>query len=308
MTKILIVGTGAIGSLYGGKLAQAGADVSVVCRSDYEVVKKHGIEVKSHWGNFHFMPKKVLRDVRDYDEKADFILVATKVLPEISVPDLIAPALASQTSIILLQNGIHIEKPIAEKFPNQHLISVIAFVCVSKISAGIVNHQDLGRLLVGDFPRGVSAKTAQLIALWKKSGVPCESSENILLERWKKLVWNAAFNPMSVILGGLDTKQILQDLQNRKIVENVMNEVCILAEADGCKLPLDIVKKNIEMTEKMTPYKTSMLLDFEAKRKMEIEAILGNALQFAENKKIAVPFLANLFKQLSELQSRNNNF
>jgi 2-dehydropantoate 2-reductase len=299
--KVLIVGTGAIGSLYGAKLAQAGAEVSVVCRSDFDVVKKQGIAIKSHWGDFHFTPKKVLRDVRDYDEKADFILVATKVLPEISVVDLISPALASQTSIILLQNGIHIEKPIATAFPNQHLISIIAFVCVGKTQAGIVKHQDLGRLIIGDFPSGISDKTAQLISLWQKVGAPCEGSKNILLERWKKLVWNAPFNPISVAFGGINTAQILENSETKKLVENVMQEICILAEADGCKLPVDIIEKNIAMTQKMKPYKTSMLLDFEAKRKMEIDAILGNAISFADSKNIATPCLKMLYEKIVSL-------
>jgi len=298
MTKVLVIGTGAIGGFYGGKLAQAGAEVSVVCRSDFDVVKSRGIEVKSCLGDFHFTPKKTLRDVDDYDEKADLILVATKVLPEISVVDLIKPALAAQTSIILLQNGIHIEKPIATAFSNHHLISGLAFVCVGKIAPGIIDHQDYGRLIIGDFPNGVSAKTAELILLWKKSGISCEASENILLERWRKLVWNAPFNPISVLFGGLNTKQILENSESRRLVENVMKEVCILAEIDGCKLPADIIEKNIELTEKMKPYETSMLLDFKAKRKMEVEAILGNAIRFAESKNVAVPYLSGLYNEL----------
>lgn len=298
MKKILVIGAGAIGSFYGGKLAQAGAEVSTISRSDFDVVKKNGIEVKSCLGDFHFSPQKVLRDVRDYDEKPDFILVATKVLPEISVPDLIRPVLASHSSIILLQNGIHIENEIVKSFPNHHLISALAFVCVSKIAAGKIFHQDYGRLIVGDFPRGISAKTLELVEMWKKSGVPIEASENIQTERWKKLVWNAAFNPISVLFGGLDTKKILENEEAKNLVENVMREVCILAEIDGCKLPENIVEKNIEMTQKMTPYKTSMLLDFEAKRKMEVEAILGNAVRFAEIKNIAVPHMTRVYSLL----------
>jgi 2-dehydropantoate 2-reductase len=298
MKKFLIIGAGAIGSFYGGKLAQAGAEVSTISRSDFDVVKKNGIEVKSCLGDFHFSPQKVLRDVGDYDEKPDFILVATKVLPEISVPDLIRPALAPYTSIILLQNGIHIENEIAKSFPQHHLISALAFVCVSKIAAGKIHHQDYGRLIVGDFPRGISAKSLELVELWRKSGLPVESSENIQTERWKKLVWNAAFNPISVLFGGLDTKEILENEEAKNLVENVMREVCILAEIDGCKLPENIVEKNIEMTQKMMPYKTSMLLDFEAKRRMEVEAILGNAVRFAKIKNIAVPHLAKVYALL----------
>ncbi len=299
MTKILIIGTGAIGGLYGAKLAQAGAEVSVLCRSDYETVKKNGISIHSHWGNFHFTPKKVLRDLRDYQDQADFILVSTKVLPEISVPDLVTPVLAPNSSIVLLQNGLNIEKPVAAAFTDYHLISAIAFVCVQKNKAGIVDHQDYGRLIIGDFGGGVSEKTAHLIDLWRKAGVPCEPSENIQMERWKKLVWNASFNPISVLSGGADTGKILNILAAKNLVQNVMQEICTLAEADGCKLPEDVIAKNIEATEKMKPYKTSMLLDFEAGRKMEVEAILGNAIAFARDRAISVPHLSSLYGLLA---------
>lgn len=299
MTKILVIGAGAIGSLYGGKLAQAGAQVSVVARSDFEKVKKSGIEVKSCFGDFHFTPHEVLRDVKDFRGNADYILVSTKVLPEIDVATLIKPALGAETSIILLQNGIHIEKEIATKFPNHNLISALAFVCVGKIAPGVIHHQDYGRLIIGDFPQGISNKTTKLAEFFKKVNVPVEVSENIQVERWKKLVWNAPFNPISVLAGGINTNQILVNEAARKLVKNVMKEVCILAEIDGCKLPENIIEKNIEMTEKMTPYKTSMLLDFEAKRKMEVEAILGNAIRFAEEKKVEVPYLTSLYGLLT---------
>ena len=299
MTKILVIGTGAIGGLYGGKLSQAGAEVSVICRSDYDLVKKNGLEIKTTWGDFNFKPKKVLKNSAEYQEKADFILVATKVLPEIPLVDLIRPALHPKTSIILLQNGIHIENPIAKAFPHHHLISALAFVCVGKIAPAKIHHQDYGRLVIGDFANGIPEKTSALSALWNKSGVPCEVSENIKIDRWKKLIWNAPFNPISVLGGGIDTKKILQNKRTENLVRNIMKEVCILAEADGCSLPSEIIENNIEATKKMTPYKTSMLLDFEAKRKMEIDAILGNAVHFAESKNIATPYLSSLCGLLS---------
>lgn len=299
MTKILVIGAGAIGGFYGAKLSQVGAEVSIFCRSDFEVVKKSGIAIKSCFGDFHFTPKKTLRDLRDYEDEADFILVATKVLPEVSVTDLIMPVLAKNSSIILLQNGIHIEKNVANVFPNHHLISGIAFACVSREGSGIINHQDYGRLIIGDFPKGVSQKTIEIAEMWRKSGVPCEVSENIQMERWKKLVWNAAFNPISVLTHGATTDKILSSKATKNLVENVMQEVCILAEIDGFKLPKDVIEKNLEATLKMKPYKTSMLLDFEAKRKMEIEAILGNAINFAKRKSVATPYLSSLYGLLT---------
>lgn len=303
--NILIIGAGAIGGFYGAKLAQAGAEVSVVCRSDYEEVKQNGFHIQSCWDDksFHFKPKAVLRDVRDYTKDADFILVATKVLQNIDTINLIKPALRAGTSIILMQNGIHIEHGIAHAFPNHHIISILAFVCVSRKAAGSIRHQDYGRLVVGDFPRGVSDKTQHLVTLFQASGVPCEATADVQTQRWQKLVWNAPFNPISVVSGGLNTSEILADAKTRQWVKNVMLEVCLLAKLDGCALPHDIAEKNIEATLNMAPYKTSMLLDFEAGRPMEIEAILGNAVRFAAQKHANTPYLLELYGALQKIAS-----
>jgi 2-dehydropantoate 2-reductase len=264
MTKILVIGAGAIGAFYGGKLSQAGAEVSVLCRSNYEQVKKSGIFIESCWGNFNFAPKEVLSDLSDYCQKPDFdfILIATKVLPEILNTKLVAKILSQSTSIVLLQNGIHIEKRWQEDFPNHHLISILAFVCVAKNSPTTIKHQDYGRLIVGDFPNDISPKTLSLIELFQKSGVPVEASKNIQAQRWKKLVWNAAFNPISVISGGFNTEQILENFETSNLAHQIMQEICVLAKLDGCELPEDIIEKTIELTKKMKPYKTSMLLYF----------------------------------------------
>ena len=69
--RILIVGTGAIGGFYGGKLAQAGASVSTLCRSDYDLVKSKGIIVTSTLGDFHFTPEKVIRNLGEYGPPHD---------------------------------------------------------------------------------------------------------------------------------------------------------------------------------------------------------------------------------------------
>ncbi len=302
--KILVIGTGAIGSFYGAKLAKAGADVSVVARSDFEKVQKDGILIKSYEGDFAFKPSRVIRNAEEYQDRADFIIIATKVLPSINVAEIVKPVLdfgnnKNDVSLVLIQNGIHIEEPIIKAFPNQHLISALAFICVGKISAGVINHQSFGKIVIGDYPQDSCAKTKILCDLFNQSQTPCFLSENIKLERWKKLVWNIGFNPTSVLTGGLDTAKMLTDSKIKTLIEDIMYEVKMLAQADGCSLPEDIIQKNIDDTLIMPPYKTSMLLDFEAGREMEVEAILGNALRFAELKNIDVPCIRTFYGLLS---------
>ena len=104
--RILVVGTGAIGGFYGGKLAQAGASVTTLCRSDYEIVKARGISVSSTLGDFHFTPDKVIRDITEYTPPPDYLLVGLKVLPETNTAEIIKNAVGRETAIVLLQNGV----------------------------------------------------------------------------------------------------------------------------------------------------------------------------------------------------------
>ncbi len=302
--KVLVVGTGAVGGFYGAKLAQAGARVSVVCRSDYEVVKAHGIQVTSVWGDFHFDPVHVVRRVEDYPDDADYILVGLKVLPEIDPVGMIRSAVTPKTSIFLLQNGIDIEPPLVQAFPRNDVISGLAFICVTRTEPGCLHHQDFGRIVIGLFPSGSSDTVRRLGELFHAAGVPCQVTPEVVSARWQKLVWNAPFNPISVLGGGVDTETILTCTPSAQLVREVMAEVCFLAKADGHELAVDIIERNIADTLRMKPYKTSMLVDYEAGRPMEIEAILGNAVRLAGRLGISVAHLESLYGLLTLIQQR----
>ena len=295
MTKILVIGAGAIGSFYSAKLAQVGAEITLWCRSDYDFIKKNGIKIESYEGDFQFIPHKILENLDEIDDEFDYILIATKALPSINIPALIKNILKAKTKIILIQNGIHIEKNIAENFPNNELISAIAFIGVSRKSAGVICHQEYGKIIIGTYGEKASDAVHFLENLWKKSGIEVVVTDEILLERWKKLVWNGAFNPLSVVLRGKNTAEILNSDLALNLVKNIMNEICNLAKIDNCELPADVIEKNIVATKKMKPYKTSMLLDFEAGREMEVEAILGNAIKFAQSKSMSTPYLSTIY-------------
>jgi 2-dehydropantoate 2-reductase len=293
--RILVVGTGAIGGFYGGKLAQAGARVATLCRSDYQAVKSEGIRVTSTYGNFHFVPEKVIRDVKEYGPPPDYVLVGLKVLHEINTAEIIKEVVGPDTAIVLLQNGVEIEEPVARAFPNNQIISGLAFICVTRTNPGHIDHVDFGRLVIGRFPAGKSDKTDLLAGLFNASGVPCTVSENVVTDRWRKLVWNAPFNPISVLAGGADTKTMVDNPESLELARQVMNEVCKVAEAVGHPLPAGVVEENIEGTRRMSPYKSSMLVDFEAGRPMEVEAILGNGIRAAKRHKVAVPHMESLY-------------
>ncbi|MCP5005359.1 MAG: 2-dehydropantoate 2-reductase [Planctomycetes bacterium] len=306
--NILLVGTGAVGSLYGGKLAQTGVGVYALSRSDYHVTREKGISVASIWGDFHFSPDQVVRHANKLDHSVDVVLVALKVLPEIDIFKIIGPAVSPQTAVVLIQNGVEIEQAVAEAFPENELISGLAFVCVSRLAPGAIQHSDYGLLVLGTYPSGLSEKTAELVSLFQSAGVPCKASENIARERWKKLVWNAPFSPISVLGGGLNTREILEQEESANLVCKVMEEVCSIADSLGHPIPASTSRKYLEDTLRMKPYKTSMYLDFEAGRPMEVEGILGNTVHIARRQGIKVPHLETLYALLKQVdQKRNQN-
>ncbi|WP_130470721.1 ketopantoate reductase family protein [Candidatus Magnetaquicoccus inordinatus] len=297
---ILVVGSGAVGGYYGAQLAKAGAIVSTVQRSDYALVQEQGIHIDGLEGQSHFRPAAVLRQVEPLEPAPDYIVVALKVLAEIDTAAIIAPAVAQKSVILLLQNGIECEQSIAEAFAQNEILSGLAFVCLSRTAPGRISHTCYGHLAIGRYPHGASAAAQQLAQLFTSVGTACTVSEQIGKERWKKLVWNAAFNPLSV-LGRATTQEILENPATADLAARVMHEVCQIADAAGYPLPDDVVERNLAATRKMKPYKTSMLLDYLAGRPMEVEAILGNALRAAQRCSVEVPHLRALYGALSLL-------
>lgn len=246
-SKVLVVGAGAIGAFYGSLLAKAGAEVSVVCRSDYSFVKKNGFTIQSaRLGRYPFMPQHILKDPADYVGPADYVLLCTKMLPSVERAALLRPAVAPQTSIVFIQNGVDVEQEMQDAFPDNEVVSGLAFICCNRLGPGLIEHLAYGRLALGNLPGSVSIKTEDLCRMFREAGIECVATESIIAERWLKCVWNAPFNPLSVLAGGLSTAEILG--KQEPFVRRIMWDICRIAAALGHPLPVDTVDQNIEKT------------------------------------------------------------
>jgi 2-dehydropantoate 2-reductase len=281
--QILVIGAGAVGALFGSALARQGVEVSVVCRSDYDAVKRDGYDIKSPLlGDHRFRPRHVYRE-------------ASKVHSSIDRVALLRPVVGPQTVILLIQNGVDIEQEIAAAFPSNELLSSLAFVAVGRGKPGEVNHQSLGSLLLGKYPLGITAAAQNLATLFEASGVGCKLTEDVVGARWQKAVWNATFNPISIMGGVLDTAQILHSPASEAFIRQAMQEVCDVAAATGHALSPKLIDNMIAGTRAMPAYKTSMALDYENHRPMEIEAILGATVRAGKRAGVAMPALESIY-------------
>ncbi|MCH9698143.1 MAG: 2-dehydropantoate 2-reductase [Gammaproteobacteria bacterium] len=299
---ILIAGAGAIGCYYGSLLANAGQSVSLLVRSGYDHIKQHGVEIDSIHGEWNFKPAHVIQHAAELPLTADYVLVTTKVTEQVDRAGLIRDAISPDTTIVLIQNGIDIEQEVAHAFPDNHLISGLAFICATRCQPGFVKHTAYGRLVIGDYPNGIREKTRRFAELFKNSGIDCNITDDVVTARWQKTVWNAPFNPVSVLSDGLDTQSVLQTRED--YLRAIMTEVTEIAAALNHPLRDDIVDINIESTRSMPPYKTSMLLDYERGQCMETEAILGNAVRAAHGAGIEAPYLTSLYSLMKLKETR----
>jgi 2-dehydropantoate 2-reductase len=294
--NVLIVGAGAVGALFGSALARQGARVAVVCRSDYDVVSREGYDIRSPvFGDHCFRPDFVYREVAECREPPDYLLLTSKVLESVDRAALIRPAVGRRTAIVLIQNGVDIEAPIAAAFPENELLSSLAFVAVGRSAPGRVNHLSLGSLILGRYPSGVTPAAQSLAAAFEAGKVPCKLTENVVGARWQKAVWNAVFNPISILGGVLDTEAMLRTEAEVAFVRRAMQEVCDVAQAAGHPQSSTLIEQMLATTRAMPAYKTSMALDYENGRPMEIEAILGNTVRAGRKLGVKTPNLDAIY-------------
>lgn len=297
--RVLTVGTGAVGAIYSWRLSKS-CNVTAVCRSNYDIVKEQGFTIESaKFGNENFKPHHVARTVSECvtSEPYDFILITLKALPEVyNVAEIIAPAVSENTTIVLIQNGLGVEEPITEKFPNNPIVSIVAYIGTSQTEPGKISMVGRESLVVGKY---LSAKVdsdkqrEHFIELLKKGDVDVQIVDDVERVRWQKLFWNAAFSPVCA-LTGMNTTEVLANEEAMKAVKNVMGEVIDAAIANGYDFDHDEqMHAMIARTEATAKnYKPSMQLDKERGSPMEIEVILGTPLRRAEAKGLKTPHLS----------------
>lgn len=300
--KYAIIGTGAVGGYYGGRLAHAGNEVHFLLHSDYDHVREHGLQVDSCDGSFHLDNPNIYRSTTDMPQ-VDVVIVALKTTRNHVLKELLPPLLHPETLVLLIQNGIGPEPKLQQQFPGLYLAAGLAFICSAKTEPGRVNHQCYGSINIGNYSCKNQQIIDQLILDFTEAGIKAASIE-YHEARWKKAVWNMPFNGMTVVMNA-QTDQLLANPATMQLIRRQMMEVIGAAQALGVKgLDESFADRMIEMTLSMTPYSPSMKLDYDFHRPMEIDYLYSNAIAEAHRVGYAMPCLEMLEAQLRFLQEK----
>ena len=302
--RIAVVGAGAIGGYYGAKLGYFGREVHFLMRGDLRQVRRLGIRVRGTKENFRLAKVNCSNSTEEIGP-CDLVLIALKTTANQELLTLIPPLLKKETMLLTLQNGLGNEEFLARHFGAERVLGALCFVCLIRSAPGLIEEYGHGRIVLGEYGRYPLPRTHDIAWEFKRCGVVCSVAENLAREHWRKLIWNIPFNGLSVVAGGVDTEFLLANDELRAEVLVLMDEVIEAANLCGYALPTAEALEQIKRTEKMGAYKPSTLIDFEAGKPLELEAIWGEPLRRARAAGAAMPHLTALYEKLKTLDRAN---
>lgn len=296
------------------------------------------MQLKTHtFGDYLFQPAAVYPSVTAAkDDSArqqwDFIIVTTKALPDRGDDAaLIDPLVGPASVIVLIQNGVGVEEPYRQRYPDTPIISGVTLVSAEQISPGTVRQNRWTRMHLGPYTNSASSlaqpeasasspaavdlgrkgteATAQLTGyLTRLGGIrDIDALDEIALQtvRWHKLTINAAMNPSAILSGERGNADMVTDPELRRHLAGVMQEIWDAApKILGRPFPEKYAKPEtiLKSTEKNIGSKPSMLLDWQGGRPLEIEVILGNPVRIARAKGVELPRMQSLYALLRSAQ------
>lgn len=272
---ILVVGAGAVGSYFGGRLLQAGCQVTFFAKGErLQQLESTGLLIKSVDGDID-LPTVPATNV--LHAPVDIILLCGKTYAMPTMLDDIQPAVGDDTLIVSLQNGYGNENLIAERYGMQQTVGGVAFVRATRHSNGTVVHAGEGRLTLGWWsppttPNQQQHQWDKLQQALASTKLEWRISDNIRQDIWQKLLWNCAFNPTCALLE-ITVDELLASTTGKHLVKKIMLEVISLAADDGVTLDANLVDKLITASKTMQGFKPSMLEDKLHNRPIELEAI-----------------------------------
>jgi 2-dehydropantoate 2-reductase len=297
--KIGVVGSGAVGGYFGSFLSKAGHEVTFIARGrNLEAMKRNGgMSVESIEGNF--TATGIITDSYDALIDSDLVLFCVKATATKEVATQLVPIIKKDAYILTLQNGVDNEEILGEIFGNERILSAATYIQAHMKEPGVVKQiENPTKLVIGALTsEGNLPIVNEVSELMNSAGIISHVSSNILKVKWKKLLWNVTFNPLSALIEG-KVGEILDDDGLRITAERVCGEAISVARKAGIPLEDALARQLIEQSEPARHHETSMLQDKRNGKPMEIESICGYIVRKGKDLGVETPVLETIYSLL----------
>ncbi|KQW87027.1 2-dehydropantoate 2-reductase [Massilia sp. Root418] len=319
--KIAIVGAGAIGGLVGARLALAGEQVTFLVRgANLLAIRNKGIKLIEHDGTEQVATNVAATD--DYAEAGpqDVVVLALKAHQVAAVADQLPLLFGPDTTVVTMQNGIpywyfhqhggplegrtvHSVDPdgtLAARIPPSRVIGCVVYPASELVAPGVVRHVEGERFPLGELDGSTTPRVQAISECFTRAGFKAPVLDNIRSEIWLKLWGNLTFNPISALCHAT-LEGICQYPVARSLAADMMKEAEAVANKLGVTFRVTLDKR-IAGAEKVGRHKTSMLMDVEAGRGPEIDALVGSVVELGRFTDTATPHIDAVYALVKLLE------
>ncbi|MBP2228421.1 2-dehydropantoate 2-reductase [Azospirillum agricola] len=310
--KVAIVGAGAVGGLLIarlGAIGAPGAEVTLVARPNAAAaIRRDGLTMVTPLNRVARLTPRVTDDSLSLGPQ-DVVILCVKAHALRGTVDTITPLLGPDTAIVPMVNGVPwwyphrqpeplADRPLRSVDPDgllwrsidpDRVVGATTFVAVEGDGPTRIRHISDQRFVFGDAADRDRPVVDRIVTLFGQAGFQPARTSDIRQAVWVKLWGNLGFNPLSVLTGAT-LGRLCNDPGTRDVGRSLMLEAKAVAERLGVTFATS-VDERIAMAAGVGEFKTSMLQDYEAGRRLELDAILGSVIELAERVGVAVPMM-----------------
>jgi len=306
--KIAIIGAGAMGSLFGGRLALAGEEVWLldVWEEHVRTINDKGLSIASPAGDTVARPKATTKP--EDIGTAELVIVFVKSTATAKAAETAAALLGPDTAVLTLQNGYGNAETIAAAVGAARVIAGTTAQGATLLGPGRIMHAGGGETHIGELGGGLTERLQKIAACLSKAGIATIADDNVASLIWGKLIVNVGINALTGITG-LKNGELADHEETRQVLALAVEEAVRVADAAGVKLPYgNPVEKVLAVAVATAQNRSSMLQDLSGGRMTEIEAINGALVREGERFGVETPVnrvLTLLIKALEKLPREN---
>lgn len=301
--KIVVIGAGAMGGLYGGLLRDAGEDVVLVdiWREHVERINERGLVIEGlDWEKD--VRVAATTSVSELSEPPDLIIIFTKSYDTAKAAESAAKILGDKTMVLTLQSGFDNADIIARYVGKSRVLAGITTFAAVLLGPGRVFYGGAGITVLGELQGGVTERVEEVVRVFNNAGLNARASEDIMGWIWSKEILNVGINPVTA-LTGLRNGELLERPELLEVSKMAMAEAAKVAETLGIKLRFgDPYKEFIKLLRATSSSKSSMLQDIERGRRTEIDSLCGAIVSYGKALGVKTPVNLTLYSLVKVLE------
>ena len=304
--KIAILGAGAMGSLFGGLLAEADQHVTLLDINDahLQAITTHGLRLETDTGDRHVRNLQALRP-GDATDVPDLLIVFTKAMHTRAALASVRHLIGESTHVLTLQNGLGNVEALASVVPQERIFVGVTTWPSDLAGPGHVRSHGAGAIRLMTADGAQRPLLTPVVDTLSAAGLNCQADANVWGAVWEKVAFNAALNPLCTVLNQpVDALGAVED--GPTLALSIVDEVLTVARASGITVNAAKVSDNVRHAiVAHRGHKPSMLQDVLAGRPTEIESINGAVVATARRHGVPVPHTETLMQLVRLVQARS---